>query len=209
MSMAPILEVIWRHLLVQTASGQRHYSRVADLASELGVGLSTAHLALGHPVEIGAVELSRRAGLTVLDPARLLTLYSAHRRLSRDVVYECHVDLSPENLEEHLVGQPGVILGGFRALLSHTGGINRIADYSTVLVYGEPDVDALPVTDDQTAATLLVARPDAWLANYGTITPASQAYADLFAMPGWQAARFVEETNQQELVTNDRLALLV
>jgi hypothetical protein len=124
-------------------------------------------------------------------------------------VYECHVDLSPENLEERLARQPGVILGGFRALLSHTGGINRIADYSTVLVYGEPDFDALPVTDDQTAATLLVARPDAWLANYGTITPASQAYADLFAMPGWQAARFVEETNQQELVTNDRLALLV
>jgi hypothetical protein len=35
--------------------------------------------------------------------------------------------------------------------------------------------------------------PDEHLSRYGRVTPFCQAYADLFSLPGWQAARSVEE----------------
>ena len=41
-----------------------------------------------------------------------------------------------------------------------------------------------------------MAEPDGWLGRYGRLTPFAQAYADLFSMPGWQAARFIESSTQ-------------
>jgi hypothetical protein len=36
-----------------------------------------------------------------------------------------------------------------------------------------------------------VLEPDPLLARYGRVTPLTQAWVDLFNLPGWQAARFV------------------
>jgi hypothetical protein len=56
---------------------------------------------------------------------------------------------------------------------------------------------------------VLVAEPDRLLARYGRVTPFSQAYADLFSLPGWQAARFVEELDYRKVAANDEPVLLV
>jgi hypothetical protein len=205
--MTPIIEVVWRHLLVQSAVGRRRYDGLADLATELDLGVSTIHAALRHPVEIGAVDISRRAGVRVLDPARVLTLYAAHRHVRRDVIDERMVDLPAENVERELAAQFGVILGGFRALVDHAGGVNRVADYSTVLLYGTPDLNGLAPATSNVATKVLVLEADRWLANYGSITPAAQAYADLFSLPGWQAQRFLEATNVQDITSNERILL--
>jgi hypothetical protein len=56
---------------------------------------------------------------------------------------------------------------------------------------------------------VLVADPDPLLARYGRVTPLSQAYADLFSLPGWQAARFVDELDLRRVATSDEPVLLV
>jgi hypothetical protein len=184
-------EIIWRHLLAGTAEGRRRYASATALARELDLPVSTTHQALERPVEIGAVTIDAVAGLRVLDPVRLLTLYCAHRRLERDVVVRVRVDAPAEEAERLVSKEPGVILGGFAALIAHTTGVNRVADYNTVLVYADaPDGPC----------EVVIARPDQWLKNYGALTPAAQAYADIFNLRGWQAARFIDEIDPRDVV---------
>ena len=85
-----------------------------------------------------------------------------------------------------------VVLGGFGAVIAHLG-VNRVADYTRVLFYGEPKLQRLPSAPPGEGTEVWVAEPDAWLGRYGRVTPLAQAYADLFSMPGWQAARFIED----------------
>ena len=201
-------EIIWRHLLAGTAEGRRRYASATALAKELELPVSTTHQALGRPVEIGAVTISAAAGLRVLDPVRLLTLYCAHRHLERDIVVRIKVDGPVEEVERLVSNASGVIVGGFAALIAQTTGVNRVADYSTVLVYADATVlGALPV-DANGPVEVVVARPDRWLSNYGGLTPGAQAYADIFNLRGWQAARFIHEIDPGDIVDGDEPGLI-
>jgi len=193
-------EIIWRHLLAGTAEGRRRYASATALARELGLPVSTTHQALERPVEIGAVSIGAVAGLRVLDPLRLLTLYCAQRRLEREIVVRVRVDAQAEEAERLVAEEPGVILGGFAALIAHTTGVNHVADYNTVVVYADAGVvDSLPLALDG-PCEVVVARPDPWLKNYGGLTPGCQAYADVFNLRDWQASRFIHEIDPRDVV---------
>jgi hypothetical protein len=204
----PVIEVVWRHLLVGAREGQRRWPSVSALAGELEIPVSTAHRSLGHPVEIGAVSIGTLDGLQVLDPERLLVLFAAHRRAKRDIVDRFRVGV-PAVEVERLASGPEVILGGFGAVVAHLHGVNRIADYDTVLFYGNPRLPDLPTAPAGEGTEVLVAEPDRLLRRYGRVTPFCQAYADLFSLPGWQAARFVEELDMHKVAASDEPLLLV
>jgi hypothetical protein len=203
----PVLEVVWRHLLVGAREGQRRWPSVTALAGELGLAVSTTHRSLAHPVEIGAVEVGPIDGLQVLDPARLLTLLAAHRRVQRDVLRRWWVAVPVAEVEAAATGRR-VVLGGFGAVVAHVGG-NRIADYTRVLFYGDPKLPRLPAAAPQEGTEVWVAEADRWLHRYGRVTPLAQAYADLFSMPGWQAARFIEHLDPKLVAASDEPVLLV
>jgi hypothetical protein len=204
----PVIEAVWRHLLVGASAGRRRWPSLSALAEELDIPVSTAHRSLGHPVEIDAVSIRSLDGLQVLDPARLLILFAAHRHVQRDIVARFRVEAAAAEVEA-MATNPKAVLGGFGAVVAHQGGINRIADYDMVLFYGDPWLaEATPVTAGG-ATEVLVAEPDSLLHRYGRITPYSQAYADLFSLPGWQAARFVEELDIRKVAASDEPVLLV
>lgn len=203
----PVIQVVWRHLLVGTREGRRRWPSVTAVAGELGLAVSTAHRSLAHPLEIGAIEVSPIDGLQVLDPARLLTLLAAHRHVERDVVRRLWVAGSAGEVES-AVTSPTVVLGGFGAVVAHLGS-NRIADYTRVLFYGEPELRRLPAVAPGEGTEVWVAEPDPWLSHYGRVTPFAQAYADLFSMPGWQAGRFVEQLDPQVVAASGEPVLFV
>ena len=207
-SMMPVIEVVWRHLLVGAREGRRRWQSVTALAGELDIPVSTAHRSLAHPAEIGAVGIGALDGLQVLDPSRLLVLLAAHRRVSRDIVGRFRVDVPAVEVERLATGSE-VVLGGFGAVVAHLQGVNPIADYSTVLFYGDPCLPDLPSAARGEGTEILVAEPDRFLSRYGRVTPFCQAYADLFSMPGWQAARFVGELGIQKVAASDEPLLLV
>lgn len=180
---------------------------MSALADDLGLALSTTHRSLAHPMEIGAVDVGPIDGLQVLDPARLLILLAGHRHIQRDIVRRFWV-AAPATEVEAAARSRRVVLGGFGAVIAHLG-VNRIADYTRVLFYGEPKLVRLPESADEAGTEVWVAEPDAWLARYGRVTPLAQAYADLFSMPGWQAARFVEQLDPKTVATSDEPVLLV
>jgi len=194
---------VWRHLAWNAIEeGQRRWPAMTTLAKDLGMGVSTVHKALAHPVEIGAVEIRSAGGVRVVDPGRLLILWAGHRRLSRDIIERYEVSGSAPVVERSIIRETAV-LGGFGAVVAHLSG-NVIADYETVLVYGDPAVDTslrLNDPDPNRITEVIVARPDPLLASYGRVTPVVQAWVDLFCLPGWQAARFVHHLIP-ELITD-------
>jgi hypothetical protein len=186
-------EQVWRHLVTGAIEqGRRRWPSVTALAGELEMGVSTVHRALSHPVEIGAVDVLPGGGVRVVDPGRVLVLWAGQRRLRRDIIDRVQVPGSAPVVERSIRNRAAV-LGGFGAVVAHIGG-NTIADYETVLVYGEPRLTRRrPVTDpDPSRVTeIVVLEPDPLLARYGRVAPLTQAWVDLFNLPGWQAARFV------------------
>jgi hypothetical protein len=180
---------------------------VTAVAGELGLAVSTTHRSLAHPVEIGAVEVSPIDGLQVLDPGRLLILLAAHRRVQRDVVKRSWVAAPVAEIEAAATSRQ-VVLGGFGAVIAHLGA-NRIADYTRVLFYDDPKLPRLPAAGPGEGTEVWVAEPDSWLGRYGRVTPLAQAYADLFSMPGWQAARFIEQLDPKVVAASDEPVLLL
>ena len=184
---------VWRHLTWGAIEqGQRRWPSITALAADLGMGISTVHRALAHPAEIGALQIRPAGGVRLVDPGRLLILWAGHRRLSRDIIERFEVAGSAPTVERSITGSTAV-LGGFGAVVAHNRG-NRIADYETVVVYGNPNLTpSLHVNDPDPGRVteVIVARPDPLLARYGRVTPLVQAWVDLFCLPGWQAARFV------------------
>lgn len=202
-----IVEVVWRHLLAGAAEGRRRWASLGALADELGLGVSTVHRSLAHPAEIEAVATLRGGGLQLLDPYRLLLLFAAHRRVQREVIARRRVALPVEGVEQAIL-EAGGVLGAFSAIVWHLGE-NRIADYSTVVAYGTAALaGGLPV-GGAGDVELLIAVGDRWLSRYGQHTTPAHAYADLFALPGWQAARFVEELDPRKLAASSEPVLLI
>jgi len=206
--MMPAVEAVWRHLLVGARDGRRRWPSLSALAAELGTPVSTTHRSLAHPVEIGAVSVSPLDGLQVLDPARLLVLFAAHRHVQRDITKRSWVKLRAIEVER-LATSREVVLGGFGAVVAHLGGSNTIADYSSVLYYGDPGLPDLAPAPAGQGTEVLIAEPDRLLPRYGRVTPLSQAYADLFSLPGWQAARFIDELDLRRVAASDEPVLLV
>ena len=203
-----ITQAVWRHLLVGAREDQRRWPSITALAQELDLGVSTVHKALAQPVEIEAVRVSRLAGLVVLDPYRLLLMFAATRRLQRDIVSRHRVALSARIVEALAGEDPRMIVGGFGAVVAHLGA-NPIASYTTALVYGEPAfATELPASPEADGTELVVVASDRWLERYGRVTPFAQAYADLFCLPGWQAARFIEELDPWPIATNHERELV-
>lgn len=200
--MLSITQAVWRHLLVGAREDRRRWPSITALAEELELGVSTVHKALAQPAEIEAVRVSRLAGLVVLNPYRLLLMFAATRRLQRDIVSRHRVALSARSVEALAEEDPRMIVGGFGAVVAHLGA-NPIASYTTALLYGDPAfATELPASTEADAAEVVIVQPDRWLERYGRVTPFAQAYADLFCLPGWQAARFIEELDPWPIATN-------
>ena len=144
----PVVEVVWRHLLVSAREGRRGGPSVTALAGELGVAVSTTHRSLAHPIEVGAVEVGPIDGLQVLNRRGCSCCWPPTVTFS---------ETSSGGLELRLPWPrwrpPGtsrrVVLGGFGAVIAHLG-VNRIADYTRVLFYGDPKLPRLPAAEGRT-----------------------------------------------------------
>lgn len=195
---------VWRHLTTEAIEGgRRRWPSITTLAGDLDMGISTVHRALSHPAEVGAVLVRPAGGVRVLDPGRLLMMWAGHRRFGHDVLERFRVAGSAPAVERSVANRAAV-LGGFGAVVARIGG-NTIADYESVLLYGDPRLPPRRRTadpDPSRTTQVIVLEPDPLLERYGRLTPLSQAWVDLFNLPGWQAARFVHHLLPQ-LVTDD------
>lgn len=179
-------ELVWRSLADAALRGRREWANLADLAHDAGVPVSTTHLAVQRLSEIGAVRPYGRGGLSGLNPEKIVTVLAASRRLPRDTLAKSTVAAVKAFLDDI---DSTYALGGTDAAVAHLSGINAIADRGTRIVY-------MPTTTDTSELAagnevLLLAMDSRaqrqWVDGYSSL---AQTYADLFALPGWQAEEF-------------------
>lgn len=188
-------EAVWRHLLVSAWDENRRRSSVSELSRELELPASTVHQALERPRSIGAVR-GNASGIRVLDARRLQLLWAARRDLKRDIVYSTRIALPVREIEARLPAP--AIPTAYTAFVRHEG-VNVIADYEEVVVYGSAGDMRRRFPQRRGQPNLLVLEPDPLLPRYGSVAPRCEVYADLFNLPSWQAQRFLAALDRQLL----------
>lgn len=179
-------EIVWRTLADGALNGRRDWPDVGALAAVAGVNTPTTHHALRRLVDIGAVQIRRRGGAIVLAPEKVLVMLSAYRNLVQDTVAMTTLHAA-QSLAD--AAADAVSFGGADAAVHWLGGVNTVADKGVRILYVAPD--ALEGDLPQGTEARIIARDDVagrtWRSGYASI---AQTYADLFALPGWQASEF-------------------
>jgi hypothetical protein len=182
-------ELVWRALADAALTGRRDWSSVADLAHASGTPVSTASLALQRMHDIGATERRRNGGVIAVNPEKILLVLAAWRNLKADEIGRTTLGGATMLIER---ANGHYALGGSNAAITYVSGAsgrNTIATHPTRLVYvkDEPLAHDLPAGDE-----VIILRMDkrAQLDWYDGYTSRAQTYADLFALPGWQAEEF-------------------
>lgn len=182
-------ELVWRALADAALLGTREWAKLDDLAHAAGTPVSTTSLALQRLHSIGATERRRGGGVTTVNPEKIVLMLAAWRNLARDTI----ATTTLEGIEPWLDSSRGpYALGGSNAAVTYVSGVagrNTVSSHPTRLVYlsKRAKADDLPHGRD-----VIVLRMDerAEFDWYDGITSRAQTYADLFALPGWQAEEF-------------------
>jgi hypothetical protein len=133
------------------------------------------------------VRQEERGGFTVTQAAKLLDLIAAHRNLPRDVIARTTLEAAQDLIER----DPGkYVLGGPTAAIHHLGGRNTVATPGTRILYTKADaLEGVPPGDEVLIVRIDQTAMDQWRDGYASPT---QTYADLWNLPGWQAAEFTK-----------------
>lgn len=179
-------ELVWRTLADAALDGRRRWKSVGEIADAAGVPSRTGYLALEKLTEIGAVEQRSPSGIAVTNPEKLLTLLAAWRNLGRDTLAVTTLDAVQPLMD---ASKHPYAIGGPDAAISYLDDWNNVADIGMRLVYLPPDLtpDDLPSGDEVTVLRMDKRAQRDWHRGYSSL---AQTYADLFALPGWQAEEF-------------------
>lgn len=186
-------EIIWREILFQAIEKNKRQFTQKDLAAKFGFSLSTVFNALKIPRAIGAVDVRGRF-FTIVDMEKFLTTWATFRKLEKDIVYKTHVDLSPVKIEGEM--PKSVIYTAYSAYRLKFKEVP--ADYDKVYVYGK-DLTQIKKRFPKKKGyeNLIILNPDKFLKKYGSITPLSQVYVDLWNLKDWYARDFLNELKKK------------
>ena len=181
-------ELVWRTLFDRAHAGHRRWPSLEELSYYAGVPKTTTHRVIQRLSEIGAVTPLLGGGFSVTSPDKVLTLMCAARDLAADTILITTVSEVDRFLAHY---KNPYALGGPDAAVAHLPRReNTVAHISKRLLYLPHDVamslDAVP-GGDVSVLTLDERASVEWVTGFSSL---GQTYADLFAMPGWQASEF-------------------
>ena len=179
-------ELVWRTIADAALRGQRRWKNVGEIADAAGVPATTGYLAIGKLLEIGAVEQRSPAGIATTNPEKVLTLLAAWRNLGRDTVARTTLEGVQPLMDST---RSPYAIGGPDAAVTYLDNWNNVADIGLRLVYlpATVDVGGLPPGDEVAVLRMDKRAQREWTDGYSSL---AQTYADLFALPGWQAEEF-------------------
>lgn len=182
-------ELVWRTLADAALFGRREWASLADLGHAAGTPTTTAALALRKLLEIGAVEKRRGGGILAVNPEKIVLVLAAWRNLAHDTITRTTM----VGIEPWLNTDRGpYALGGSNAAITYVSGVsgrNTVASHPTRLVYLSADTDVADIPDGDEVIVLRMDKRAEFDWHSG-VTSRAQTYADLFALPGWQAEEF-------------------
>lgn len=194
-------ELVWRTLFDRAHAGQRRWPNLDELSYYADVPKTTTHRVVQRLAEIGAVTPLLGGGFAVTSPDKVLTLMCAARDLKADTLLITTVD-HVDRLLEHYTGP--YALGGPDAAVAHMPRReNTVAHISERLLYLPLDGAQLLGSAPDGDVTVLALDQRASIDWHDSFSSLGQTYADLFAMPGWQASEFRYALRDQYFIGRD------
>jgi hypothetical protein len=187
-------EVIWRAIATEAIEQKTLKFQQKELAGRFKFSLSTVSNALKPLRQIGAVKVGGRS-FALTDLEKLLTFWATHRKLSTEILYQTHVPGGVRAVEGEI--PPGVTFGAFSAYRIRFQ--DAPADYDKVYVYSR-DLAELEHRFPKHAGyeNLIALRADPYLPTTPT-TPIAQIYVDLWNLPEWYAADYLNALKKRIL----------
>ncbi len=178
------IELIWREIL---ETGRENPAFVQQgLAKKLGFSTSTVFAAIFPLRQIGAVKVTGR-NFQITNFEKILLFWAAHHQLSKDIIYQTHVDLPVMEIEGLVDNQ--TIFGAYSAARMRLK--SAPADYDKVYVYGE----TTRFPKQKGPPNFFILKKDEFMK--GKITPLSQTFVDLWNLPDWYAADFLNALKEK------------
>lgn len=182
-------EIIWRDILYHATEKNIFFFQQKEIAQKFHFSLSTVFNALKTPRKIKAVEITGR-GFKVVNPEKLLYLWSTERKLEKDIIYKTFANCQIEKIEGMMPNN--IIWGTFSAYKYKFNAAP--SDYGKVYVYSSSKQQVekrFPRLKGQ--ANLFVIKADQYLKNYGGTTPLAQIFVDIWNMSDWYGKEFLEK----------------
>ncbi|HEY8309856.1 MAG TPA: hypothetical protein VIG47_04835 [Gemmatimonadaceae bacterium] len=179
-------ELVWRTLADAALNDRRRWKNVGEIADSAGVASRTGYLALEKLIEIGAVERRSPSGIAVTNPEKVLTVLAAWRNLGRDRIATTSLDAVRPLLD---ISRRPYAIGGPDAAIQYLDSWNNVSSRGKRLVYLPSDavVSELPKGEEVIVLAMDKRAQRDWRSGYSSL---AQTYADLFALPGWEAEEF-------------------
>ena len=178
-------ELVYRYVLDAAESGKRKLTQ-SEVASALDISLSTVNHALAPLRRMGAVSVSTRSFL-VVNPKKILMLWSSKRNIEKDIVYATRADMPVKQIEKSMPSS--VIFAAYSAYRLMFK--DAPADYSEVYVYGDAEEVRKRFPERKGPPNLFV------LKKQFSLMTNSQIFVDLWNLPNWYAKEFTEHLERR------------
>lgn len=186
-------EIIWREILVEILKSKKREFTQKDLAKKFNISLSTVFNALKVPRASNAIKVTGRY-FELIDAEKLLYIWANARNINKDIIYQTHIDQGAAEIENHL--PPEVIFGAYSAYKMAFK--DTPADYDKVYVYASHLAEIKKRFPPKKGyPNLIIFKADAFLKNYGEITPPPQIFADLWNLPEWYAKDYLSALKEK------------
>ena len=188
-------EVVWREILHQAIANKKYKTTQKEIAQKYNFSLSTVFNALKNIRQTGAIEAGAK-GIRLINLKKMLYFWATFRKLEKDVIYKTNVPKNVKQIEGEM--PPEAIFGAFSAFNKKFK--NPPADYDKAYVYiKEKELNKIKerFPFKKGYGNLVVLKADSWLKSFGQITPDCQIFVDLWNLPEWYVADYLEDLKKK------------
>ncbi|MBU1085855.1 MAG: HTH domain-containing protein [Candidatus Beckwithbacteria bacterium] len=188
------IEIVWCQLLFEVLEKRQTRFQIQELASKLGISLSTVHHSLINLRQMGAIEMGGNGG-QIIDTEKILMHWANNRKLDTDIVFRGKVCGQVTEVEGLLPA--GSILGAYSAVVSWYK--EAPADYSTVYVYHSNANKVIErfKGEEGDETELVVLQLDKRLPLRGETTSLGHTFVDLWNIKDWMTKDFIKRIRQE------------
>lgn len=181
------IELIYSEILYEVIEKSNRNLTQLNLATKLGISLSTVNLAISHLYKINSIRKSLKY-FTVIDPKRILLYWASIRNLEKDIIYRTRANASVVEIEKRMPSD--VIYACYPAYKFAFKNIP--ADYSEVYVYSNNIAEIKKrFPENNNPPNLFVLRKD-----ISKMTKAN-IFVDIWNLKEWYAREFLKALEEK------------